>query len=739
MTKVNELYTKLIKWMRTCGNGSPRYWALDFNEQSTRTDNKKLNMYLGLVFWKFVRAEVQRQAWENRRTLLGRFVNHDNPYIAVVAMIESLPVPVFRRVLWRNNINYESCLSFLRRLSKKDYEAIRKNYNDLLVDGKQPRVLSFFESLQSKFKVEALMESEDDRFLRNQDKGSWSYNLLGLDFGFNAYCNGLNDDNKSEAKSWVDFLSLKNHSDDFIVNQEFGKYWWLYRTARSNWGWKRNKNVSLKRQICPGFWWTFFIHLIFWLISPVLAVTFGSVTTYINSGLDLFWAIPLGLVGCITPLWLVSATIWTTLRWLLPAKRREKIAESIIVFSEISRAFIGILVVVYAVFLAVYILYHLCIFLHPSYGIIGTLLIITLTMLYFGSHIKEEKWINFNERHVVFQIIYIAAAIRILFEFIIQYDYLIAKAFSFTLSFLQAMGFIGMFVVFFLIFPFMILLLEKFIKNKRALEQIMDALIVFMIALIIPGMVLVFYVAYHMMEALILLGVSGLAYFGIFVSFTFMWFSFFILMFFVYRKAFFSDPEMADYKNWTKTEGNGWNRFEDEKYDEKDAPCKPINHVLLKWYLRKNKSYKALAPEQRKTLLNKAHWLVYCNLGCHDTGKTLRKLLPVMTNELVEELKTLDFSSIEGDKSRFRVFDLLLQGIDFQLAQEIVAAEIEVKQEHNQRLDKILTFIIKPFVAIDTFFKMLGERIAQIKWLWEKFHEMCPFIKQDGQIEMESM
>lgn len=276
----------------------------DYGEDEATKDA----MAEALTFWLFSRGIADN---EERRNLIKDLFITDNKSLKLVFMIESLPDKVWRKLLWKQNMDFMSFESFLRRIDKAQCGAIEKSYAQLFFHEQVPEVMkrtvwnkvkNFFKRISS----DSLLKEDYVLENRNQSKPAWAFNLLGLDFGFSLYYLGDNDDTKITNKSWTRFLSIKNHINDFVVDQEQGKYWWLYRTARSNYVINSKKNVSLKSHICPGFWATFLLHLIFWIGSPVLLVS-----TLIWLGIDgphwYLWipAIP----GLITPLWLFAATI----------------------------------------------------------------------------------------------------------------------------------------------------------------------------------------------------------------------------------------------------------------------------------------------------------------------------------------------------------------------------------------------------------------------------------------------
>jgi len=299
----------MSKWVRFLeANKETTSAALEYDYKSNGA--LKSAIAEGLVFWKFVVRRVgndytysDRLDWNKRREILSPFTKNPNPFIKLIAVLESLPTSVWREILWEANIDFMSFESFLRRVDKQQERLIYDCFDDLYVKKCVPRVFRWFKRRRQETGLKSLLWEKFDSGERYQSKGSWSYNLLGLDFGFNAYPKGIADDNKIVEVSPLRFLSTKNHADDFIVNTEFGKYWWLYQKARSNYVLFPNKKVELKTHICPGFWFTFLVHGFFWLLSPALFLWTVEMALSDFS----YWLIPLGILGAVTPLWIISA------------------------------------------------------------------------------------------------------------------------------------------------------------------------------------------------------------------------------------------------------------------------------------------------------------------------------------------------------------------------------------------------------------------------------------------------
>ncbi|OGI76573.1 hypothetical protein A3C57_02500 [Candidatus Nomurabacteria bacterium RIFCSPHIGHO2_02_FULL_33_12] len=202
-----------------------------------------------------------------------------NMHIKRITKIECLPDKVWRKLLWRENIDFMSFESFFRRLEDNQKKAIDETFESLYgnLHGEKPKVPQIFYGkiwdlilvIFGFINVKKLLNAEFIPYNRYESKGAWAFNLLGIDFGFSLYPGGVNDDTKITNKKWTRFLSIKEHISDFIVNQEDGVYWGMYRTARSIFSFRIKRDVYLKNHVCPGFWATLLFHLYFWIISPI--------------------------------------------------------------------------------------------------------------------------------------------------------------------------------------------------------------------------------------------------------------------------------------------------------------------------------------------------------------------------------------------------------------------------------------------------------------------------------------
>lgn len=269
---------------------------------------------LALCLWKFSRGDYFDDNMQRIDFLKKNVISDDvfgSNLVKTVAMIECLPDKVWRRLLWKENIDFMSYESFLRRLTEEQESAIRKAYQSLFGLQTMPKVMKTIGMklkllfINEKKEVQKLLDEPRDNFKRYQSKGAWAFNLLGLDFGFSMYPHGNDNDRRITNRKWTRFLSIKEHINDFIVNMESGMYWKLYRSARSNYVIRPNKEVDMKTHVCPGFWMTLILHCIFWIVSPILAITLN-----VDAIMDwTWWKIPLNIVALITPLWLTVAMI----------------------------------------------------------------------------------------------------------------------------------------------------------------------------------------------------------------------------------------------------------------------------------------------------------------------------------------------------------------------------------------------------------------------------------------------
>ncbi len=240
----------------------------------------KETVLTGVAFWKYLHR-FHNGTYQNhaiRKDELKSFFDHENVFVRLISRLEVLPDEVFRKLLWRENIDFMSMESTLRRLTVVQMEAIYEAYDALY--GEKPRIPKVYyktklDRLKIRLKLITVQTILDGNYLepkRDETKPAWAYEFMHADFGFSLYDKGVNDDRELEDRSYKKFLSVKNHASDFAVNQEDGIYWMLYRSARSNAAWFPKKIVVLNKAICPGFWMTWLIHILLWIVSPALFI-----------------------------------------------------------------------------------------------------------------------------------------------------------------------------------------------------------------------------------------------------------------------------------------------------------------------------------------------------------------------------------------------------------------------------------------------------------------------------------
>lgn len=467
-----------------CGENAEDYlkkWRNYYPEQSSKIlktiklfhkEKTKEDYIKALCLWTFVKEHFKDNDMSVRRKFLKNFINQEiHTLLSFVAMIESLPTSVFRKVLWKYNLDFMTDESFLRRvefepeegairkflqkykidllipryflneIEDSQEEAVRRNYQQLFEKNKVPEVFGWFEITFKKISVEKLLKEKTDFRNRYERKGAMSYNLLNLDFGQNAYPRGYDDDYKQIEINPFYFFSEKNHADDFIVNQEFGKYSWLYKKRLSNYVWGRYKDVQLKKHICLGFLFTFIAHLIFWVISPLLFFSLGDIFGSIKQ-LDLhsfekvLLATPVFLLAIITPFWLAIALLkfaWETLQEICRnsslikkiGTTLDKLGEKLNKNDEIFNTILAIIVIFWLLFCAFLLNFYLFRGLYPAFGIWVNLIIIFWINFYFVEQIflndRPKKIKSFKHCSRFFRLITIPIVAYLLFRFFAYY------------------------------------------------------------------------------------------------------------------------------------------------------------------------------------------------------------------------------------------------------------------------------------------------------------------------------
>ncbi len=189
-----------------------------------------------------------------------------NEYLHIVCMFMSLPNEVARKWLWHENVDFQSCESFLRRLTQAQYESLVRHYN-LINDGVPVNKLPCFtEGVLNK--VWGLFNITFKEVGRMTTKSALAHDFLGMGMGFGLYPDAV-DDKQANSNLASQFLS-KQDRGAFEVNKEHGGlYWFLYRKLRSNALYHEDKEVELGRWICPGFWFTMIAWGILAIASPV--------------------------------------------------------------------------------------------------------------------------------------------------------------------------------------------------------------------------------------------------------------------------------------------------------------------------------------------------------------------------------------------------------------------------------------------------------------------------------------
>jgi hypothetical protein len=674
----------------------------------------KQQLIEALAFWNFfVKNIAGRYTAVFRRKFLALIDPRSNMLLRIIVQVEMLPASVFRKILWKHNIDFMSLESFLRRLTGEQIEAIDQNFTDLFHLGVIPRV---FGDRKRKVSAEGLLAEKENKTLRYSRKAAWSYNLLGLDFGFNAYPKGIADDTKIIEISPLRFLSIKNHADDFVVDQEDGKYWRLYRTARSNYVYMPDREVKLNTHICPGFWWTFFVHLFFWILSPALLATFGLVVLKYglpHTLLGSLGALANVLPGIFTPMWCVLAAIRFASRNLISdgkRKRMKMIADRVWPYFEK-----GILCALVFCVLAVAgaVAWFLYGFLYPAFGKIGSIGIIAGGLYYLFIQFwcqGEVPWAPTDENFQYWfpmMLLMCSIAAKVIYDYGVPITRWILWLVSYIGEFLES---IGPVMTMLLLFPFALTIFAHQVLavwDQERQEKFFDVVDKLMVRFITPlclsvmAAIMIFAGFTNIMAAFLLLA----TFFGI------SWCSIYLL-----------NPRVSE----ARSLAGRLNMRVDSPQDRLDF------RLLLE-----NKWLRSLSAPERLAAVEKICQIVMYIFPNNKRNIGYRLLLPGATEELVG---ILDARRRElWMKGRiFNEFFIqeLINGKKVDEAYEIAdrLCEQYLAEEHVR-----WEWLKKPFrrigKAVVSFFKKTAEIAVTFKRLYELFNERCPYITESGAIK----
>lgn len=250
-------------WM--CINPDSQFYNKMWEKVSPKGKHYSDGYYGGAVWRRFQNAR-DAQVREISSQLASLEENSKNAWVRAVCRFMLLPKDVVRKWLWHENVDFQSCESFLRRLTDEQHVSLKRHYDlvkartaikelPCFTDGALNKVWNFF----------GLNAKEEPN--RMAVKSAMAHDFLGMNMGFALYSNA-EDDHVVKKDLAEQFLS-KQDRGQFEVNKEHGGlYWFLYRALRSNPLWREGKHVELGAWICPGFWFTMILWGILTLVSP---------------------------------------------------------------------------------------------------------------------------------------------------------------------------------------------------------------------------------------------------------------------------------------------------------------------------------------------------------------------------------------------------------------------------------------------------------------------------------------
>ncbi|MFZ4648920.1 MAG: hypothetical protein ACOYMB_04845 [Patescibacteria group bacterium] len=696
---------------------------------------KKEQIASGLIFWKFLREEIIKKGVltkEETRDFLSIFLGDEAPvetsrYITIVAMIESLPTKVWRKILWRENIDalsYESCL---RRLNVKQARAIRANYLDLFSLSHKPATPRVFKkSLRDRVKIffgkisaKKLLQ-EDYSFSEHQKmKGAYAYNLFGLDFGFGLYPYGENDDTKIADKRITRFLSRKAHVNDFSVNKDDGKYWWLYKKARSNYAINPGKDIKLKTHICPGFWMTLIIHTLFWIVSPIaLAITGAAIARWglsLSTVLPAIFALPMIIWGIVALVRLI----------LEPIKSHKKVVKIIgyCIGIPIAAAVVLAIACIVLIFigLSIAVLWPI---VGPLLSVLFVLTVVFYIFFFITCVAKEDKWFKYDDIpsfvRFILHGIPVAFAIALFDKFLAETVVnLVIQFWNYYISNLLVANWSILMLIFAGIFIYFNVLFVKYEKTFARFEKLFTK--------IVWGFVIVTMITFGVL--IYKLGGFDLAVIGIIpallVALTIILVGCFVFMI-----------DKVNLENIDEREKAASFSIKILKKGEYIEYSKFIDLILKSnWLKEMDENEKWRVVEKIFYFVDCLEWVLSSHRRISLTKNLITNGSVKIADELMRELEIIKCH--QGSSSeRLKIIQLMIDGLSIDDAISKVNAERSAYEKFRAKWRKIWNNIAKPLVSIVDFFLMIFEIVwdffANLKNLKVLFDRMCPFVIDDG-------
>lgn len=704
-------------------------------------------MNVALLFWEFLRRfsnHVVCLKGDEKMKFIREFLAEDslvkkNGHIKTICMIEALPTTIWRKLLWRENIdfvNYESCL---RRLTPEQKQAIEDNYSDLFSgpEPKTPRVLKkswrdrvkLFFGITSVKKI--MNENRSDRE-RRASKTAWAFNLLGLDFGFSLYPKGDFDDTKITNQKWTRFLSVKEHINDFSVNKEDGKYFWFYKTATMKHVFNPQAQIEMKKHVCPGFWRTLITHFLFWIISPAALISAGVFIA--QEGLHYKAYIALACAFAMI-IWLAINMI----RYLAMAV--EYAYENFLADNKIIKKIFVVLLVAIIGSIILYGLYHVLLFLYscivalvPTFGVILAIMIVPSALFYlfflFFCLLRDNSLFDYDDVpsfvRFLLHLTVGAAVITIIDKFFLHHivDFVVMVAQSvwqwYTANlllanwFLLTLGFVGLFARFAYIF-----LYDE--KKFAGLEKTFKWFTRGFSALTI----IVFVIALAQANDFGLMNLSMV--FTLALCLVIIAFGFSYIMLDQVNKENIEDREKAgEYLSYINRSVDG---FAYKNYIARILKSKWLSKMEAreKWNTVNDIRRLANAYFPENYLLSTDFFDLMVAEGSPEMLAFLQGKEYVIT------------AQVENERDLLTAVRLIIGGLSLEKAIAKIEAGKTAVEKAKARLKKTGQMIALPFVAsfwgVVWFFTQIGRFFLTLKDVWDLFNKRCPFIAESRYLD----